>query len=77
MLVGCGRARVGVQVSKREFHTRIHLDYVRVKFLSCIKKIKKKLILHSLTFMVDPTVNVRAKSTNIIITPNAHTFGGI
>ena len=74
MLVGCRRARVGVQVSKREFHTRIHLDYVRVKFLSCIKK---KMILYFLTFMVDPTVNVRAKSTNIIITPNGHTFGGI
>ena len=30
--------RVEVQVSKREFHTHIHLDLVRVKFLSCIKK---------------------------------------
>ena len=35
------------------------------------------MILHSLTFMVDPTINVRAKSINIIITPNSHTFGGI
>ena len=33
--------KAGVQVSKREFHTRIHLDYVRVKFLSCIQKKKK------------------------------------
>ena len=31
-------ARVGIQVFKRELHTYIHLDYVRVKFLSCIKK---------------------------------------
>ena len=31
-------ARVGIQVFKREFHTYIHLDYARVKFLSCIKK---------------------------------------
>ena len=33
-------ARVGVQVSRRKFHTHIHLDYTRVEFLSCI--IKKK-----------------------------------
>ena len=43
MFVGCGGIRVGVQVSKREFHTHIHLDYVRIKFISCIKK-KKKLL---------------------------------
>ena len=28
--------RVEVQVFKRELHTHIHLDYVRVEFLSCI-----------------------------------------
>ena len=43
MFVGCGGIRAGVQVSKREFHTHIHLDYVRVKFLYCI--IKKKVIV--------------------------------
>ena len=32
--------RTGIQVSKREFHTYIHLDYVKVKILSCIKKKK-------------------------------------
>ena len=42
MLVGCGGVRTEVQVSRREFHTHIHLDYVRVEFLSCIKKKKKK-----------------------------------
>ena len=35
-------ARVGVQVSKSEFHTHIHLNYAKVQFLYCIKKIKKK-----------------------------------
>ena len=32
--------RAGVQVSKRELYTHIHLDYVRVEILSCIKKEK-------------------------------------
>ena len=30
-------ARARIQVSKKEFHTYIHLDYVRIKILSCIK----------------------------------------
>ena len=30
-------ARDRVQVSRREFHTHIHLDYVGVEILSCIK----------------------------------------
>ena len=30
--------RAGVQVSKREFHTHIHLDYFRVKFYLINKK---------------------------------------
>ena len=33
---------VGIQVFRREFHTHIHLDYAKVKFLSFIKK-KKNL----------------------------------
>ena len=32
-----------IQVSRREFHTHIHLDYTRIKFQSCIKKIKIKI----------------------------------
>ena len=39
--------RAGVQVSRKEFHTHIHLDYVRVEFYLVlkikIKKIKKKV----------------------------------
>ena len=31
-----------IQVSRREFHTHIHLDYTRIKFQSCIKKNKNK-----------------------------------
>ena len=36
--MGCGGKKAGVQVSRRELHTHIHLDYVRVEFLSCKKK---------------------------------------
>ena len=32
--------KTGVQFFKRELHTYIHLDYVRVEFLFCIKKKK-------------------------------------
>ena len=35
---------VGVQVSRREFYTYIHLDYVRVEFYLVKKKKKKNLI---------------------------------
>ena len=42
VLSACGMweegAKVDIQVSKREFHIHIHLDYVRVEFLSYIKK---------------------------------------
>ena len=36
--MGCGvwGARNGVQVSRSEFHTHIHLNYAIVEFLSCI-----------------------------------------
>ena len=33
--------KVGVQVFKKKLHTYIHLNYVRVEFLSCKKKKKK------------------------------------
>ena len=36
-------ARVGVQVSKREFHTHIHLDYAKVEILSYKKNKKIKI----------------------------------
>ena len=36
--------KVGVQVPNREIHTHIHLDYSKVEFLSCIKKLKSKSI---------------------------------
>ena len=39
--MGCGGARAEIQVSRREIHTHIHLDYAKVEILSCIKKIKK------------------------------------
>ena len=38
---GVWRARAGVQVSRRELYTHIHLDYTRVEILSCIRKKKK------------------------------------
>ena len=33
-----GGVRAEAQVSRREFRTHIHLDYVRVEIISCIKK---------------------------------------
>ena len=36
-------ARVEVQVSRREFHTHIYLDWDRVEILSCIQKKKKRI----------------------------------
>ena len=33
MLVGCGGGKGRVQISRRELHTYIHLDYARVEFL--------------------------------------------
>ena len=35
---------VGVQVSKKDIHTYIHLDWDRVEILSCIKKNDKMII---------------------------------
>ena len=35
--------RAEVQVFRKEFHTHIHLDYVRVEILSCKKKKKKTI----------------------------------
>ena len=43
---GVWRGKGGVQVSRREFYTHIHLDYVKVKFLSHIKKIIINLIIN-------------------------------
>ena len=41
MLFRSWGARARVQVSRRELHTHIHLDYVRVEFY-LVKKKKKK-----------------------------------
>ena len=38
---GVWEVSAGVQVFRKELYTYIHLDYVRVEFLSCIKKKKK------------------------------------
>ena len=37
---GVWEAKAGVQISRKELHTHIHLDYDRVEFLSYIKKQK-------------------------------------
>ena len=39
---GVSEARVEVQVFRKELYTHIHLDQVRVEFLSCKKKKKKE-----------------------------------
>ena len=41
-VVGVWGTRAGVQVSRGELHTHIHLDYARVEILFCKKKKKKK-----------------------------------
>ena len=41
---GVWGAKAGIQVSRREFYTHIHLDYVRVEILSCKKKKILRLI---------------------------------
>ena len=41
--VGVWDAKDGIQISRNELHTHIHLDYVRVEFLFCIKKNYNKL----------------------------------
>ena len=38
---GVRRVRAEVQVSRREFHTLINLNYVRIEIISCIKKKSK------------------------------------
>ena len=43
--------RVGIPVSRRKFQTHIHLNYIIIKFLSCIKiKNKKKVIVTLFSF---------------------------
>ena len=41
-ICGVWGAKAGLQVSWREFHIHIHLDYDRVEFLSCIIFFLKK-----------------------------------
>ena len=41
---GVWDARAEVQVSRRKFHIHMHLDQAKVKFLSFVKKLKKKKI---------------------------------
>ena len=31
--------KAGVQLLRKEFHAYIHLDYIKVEFLFCIKKV--------------------------------------
>ena len=39
-------AKVRIQVFKREFHTHIHLKWIRLEFLSLKKKLKKIIRCH-------------------------------
>ena len=43
--------RVGVQVSRNKLHTHIHLDYVKIEFLFCIKKKMRKPVNLKLEWM--------------------------
>ena len=53
---GVQRARVGVQLSRRETHTNLHLDQVRVEFYLVYinkKKKSKNLILYNLIYLLN------------------------
>ena len=54
---GIWMARVGVQVSKSEFHTHIHLNYAKVQFIYCIKK--KKVIIKNGSLYGEQVVHFR------------------
>ena len=49
-------ARTEIQISKRELHTHIHLDYVRIEILYCKNKKKKKKL---------STLNAKTQSNGI------------
>ena len=42
---GVWEVRTGIQVFRKDFHTHIRLDYIRVEFLSCINKKKNQYVL--------------------------------
>ena len=60
------RARFGIQVSKNEFYTHIHLDYVRVEFLSCIKKKKLMVIKNYYKYKILYIRKNKIKKKNIL-----------
>ena len=53
---GVWGARIGIQISKRELYTHIHLDYVRIEILSFKNKKKKKKL---------STLNAKTQSNGI------------
>ena len=65
MFVGCGRYGPGFKFPEGSF-THIHLDLVRVKFLSCIKKNKKKIIV-GLLFLVKQMKNINKEIKGYIM----------
>ena len=49
--------RAEIQLSRREFHTHIYLDYTKVKILSCInKKIKEIMACYVFVFFFFPQI---------------------
>ena len=50
MFIGCGGTRDRIQVSKKELHIHIHLDYVRIKYYLYVPhgSLKKKNLFYVL-----------------------------
>ena len=56
--------RAEIQVSKRELHTHIQLDYAKVETLSCIKKKKK---IHQIYIYIFPFFSWKNFTKNFLI----------
>ena len=59
--------RAGFEVSRRELHTHINLDQIRVEFLTCIKKksLNNCLIIHFKSLLCIVEMNVKSKFIDI------------
>ena len=60
------RARTGVQISKKKFHTHIYLNYVKIKILSYIKKIYMHIISQIFQTKIFFQTNLERENTKSI-----------
>ena len=57
--------RTEVQVSRREFHTYIYLDKVKIEFLSCIKKMHIYIYIYIMNLIQLITKHKKRELKNI------------